>query len=60
MAGTVNSGDAPRHADTEEDVYRVTSGNIAHARVGILVLAGRYLARKSVWNKSVRYHFNVD
>lgn len=48
MASTVNGGDAPRDADPQEDVYRVTSGHVAHTRVGILVLASGYFARKSV------------
>lgn len=54
MAGTINGGDTPRDADPQEDVYRVTSGHIAHARVGIFVLASGHLARKRVWNKFMR------
>lgn len=47
----VNGSDAPRDADPQEDVHRVTSGHVPHARVGVLVLAGSHLARERVCNK---------
>ena len=48
VASTVNGGDTPRDADSQEDVYRVTSSHIAHTRVGILVLTGGHFARERV------------
>jgi len=48
VASTVNGGDAPRDADSQEDIYRVTSSHIAYTRVGILVLAGGHFARERV------------
>lgn len=47
----VNGRDAPCNADPQEDVHRVTSGHVPHARVGVLVLACGHLARERVCNK---------
>lgn len=47
----VNGRDAPCNADSQEDVHRVTSGHVPHARVGVLVLACGHLARERVCNK---------
>lgn len=53
VASTVNGGDAPRDADSQEDVYRVTSSHIAHTCISILVLASGHFARERVWNNSI-------
>lgn len=50
VAGMVNGCDAPRNTDSQEDIYRVTSGHVSYARIGVLVLAGSHLARERVWN----------
>lgn len=57
VAGTINGGDTPRDADPQEDVHRVTPGDIAHARVGVLVLASCHFARERIWNKSESLSF---
>jgi len=57
VAGTINGGDTPRDADPQEDVHRVTPGDVAHARVGVLVLASCHFARERIWNKSESLSF---
>lgn len=59
MAGMVNGCDAPRDADPQEDVHRVTSGHVPDARIGVLVLAGGHLARERVCNKSHMLRFSL-
>lgn len=54
----VDGCDAPCNADPQEDVHRVTSGHVAHARIGVLVLAGGHLARERVCNKVIRLDFS--
>ena len=49
----VDSSNAPRDADTQEDINRVTSGHITNAGVGVLVLAGGHFTRERVCNKSL-------
>lgn len=58
VQGMVNGCDAPCNADPQEDVHRVTSGHVAHARIGVLVLAGGHLARERVCNKVIRLDFS--
>lgn len=51
MESMVDGSYTPRDANSQEDVYRVTSGHVADTCVRILVLAGSHFARKRVWNK---------
>ena len=51
MGGMVDRSYTPRDANSQEDVYRITSGHVADTCVRIFVLAGSYFARERVWNK---------
>lgn len=48
----IDSGEGPRHADTQEDVYGIAARHIADGSVGVLVLDGRHFTGKGVWKNT--------
>lgn len=51
----VDGGHRPRHADPQEHVNGVATGDIANGRISMLVLDGGHFAGKGVWDDGKRW-----
>ncbi|KAF3841334.1 hypothetical protein F7725_007196 [Dissostichus mawsoni] len=51
----VNSGDGPRHPDTQEHVDGVAARHVADGGVSVLVLDGSRFTRKCICNRNIRH-----
>lgn len=51
----VDGGHWPSHADPQEHVHSVATGDVTNGRISMLVLYGGHFASKGVWDKRKRW-----